>query len=163
MPTIRLAARVVLINEHGETLLFEEHDPGRPEEPSWWITPGGGIEPGETHVQAAFRELEEETGLQVDELYGPVLEHDFEYSYLGVDTQQSELFYVAYTQATKLSFDQWTPLEQKVTRGARWWSLTQLEETEHTVYPPELPQVLRSVAADATIKANPINGETSLK
>lgn len=147
MSETRLAARVLLVNEHDQTLLFEEHDPARPEAASWWITPGGGIEAGETFVEAAFRELEEETGQRAEELYGPVLRHEFEYSYLGVDTHQSELFFVAFTESDSLSFDGWTPLEQTVTRGAQWWSLTQIEDTEHTVYPAELARVLRSVCS----------------
>jgi len=157
VPEPRFAARVLLINNHGETLLFEEHDPSRPDEPSWWITPGGGLEAGETFVQAAFRELEEETGQRVDELYGPVLTHEFEYSYLGVGTRQFEYFFVAYTDDTALSFDRWTPLEQQVTRTARWWRPSEIETTDATVYPPELPELLlwTSSRADQTLQPIP--------
>ena len=32
---------------------------------SHWITPGGGVEPGETPAEAAVREVYEETGLRI--------------------------------------------------------------------------------------------------
>lgn len=38
---------------------------GRPDEEPSWAVPGGSIEPDETPVQAAIREVKEETGLEV--------------------------------------------------------------------------------------------------
>ena len=46
----------------GRILLFSDSDPGLPGL-HWWITPGGGVEPGESDLEAAVRELAEETGL----------------------------------------------------------------------------------------------------
>ena len=52
----RRAVRVLLLDEADRVLLVRFHDGER----SWWCTPGGGIEPGESAVEAARRELHEE-------------------------------------------------------------------------------------------------------
>ena len=68
----RQAARTLLIAD-GSVLLIKGCDPARPEAGTWWLTPGGGIDDGESLEVAAVREVLEETGLQLapDEL-GPV-------------------------------------------------------------------------------------------
>ena len=75
LPVPRLAARVLLLDEGSRILLFRGGDPAAPERGTWWFTPGGGLEPGETRHQGAARELFEETGLRVspDSLGEPVL------------------------------------------------------------------------------------------
>jgi len=54
---IRIRAGV-LIWRDGEVLLVRHEKGGR----SYWLVPGGGVDPGETMVVAAARELIEETG-----------------------------------------------------------------------------------------------------
>ena len=51
----RRASRV-LITDGESILLFTDTDPGIPGS-RWWVTPGGGIDPGETAAQAAVREV----------------------------------------------------------------------------------------------------------
>lgn len=58
---VRQAGRVFVIRDEGAVLLFEFRDPRN--DRRFWITPGGGAEAGESHAQAAARELREETGL----------------------------------------------------------------------------------------------------
>jgi ADP-ribose pyrophosphatase YjhB (NUDIX family) len=59
--TTRLKAGVgvVVMDLEGRILLERRSDNGM------WGLPGGAIEPGETIKQAAIREMEEETGLQI--------------------------------------------------------------------------------------------------
>ena len=53
---------VLVENEKGEVLLQKRSDTGE------WGVPGGALEPGETFVEAAARELAEEVGIVVSDL-----------------------------------------------------------------------------------------------
>lgn len=70
----RCAARAVLLDEAGRALLFRTREAAMPEEGEWWELPGGGIEDGESYVEALVREVWEETGLAITaECVGPAL------------------------------------------------------------------------------------------
>jgi 8-oxo-dGTP diphosphatase len=58
-------ASVALVDARGWVLL-QERDEHPVIDPERWGFPGGGVEPGETFEQAAYRELEEETGVHLD-------------------------------------------------------------------------------------------------
>lgn len=65
-PRIRVAA---LLRWNGRILLCRQEKLGK----SYWLLPGGGVEGGETLVQALHRELIEELGLTDDlPLEGPI-------------------------------------------------------------------------------------------
>ncbi|MEV4014553.1 NUDIX domain-containing protein [Nonomuraea angiospora] len=57
----RPSARVVLIDDDDRLLLFSSRN--QRDGTLRWYTPGGGLQPGENHRDAALRELREETGL----------------------------------------------------------------------------------------------------
>jgi 8-oxo-dGTP diphosphatase len=64
---IRDAARALLLDPHDRVLLVRFEFPVNG---TRWALPGGGLEPGESHVDALRRELAEEVGLH-DVAIGP--------------------------------------------------------------------------------------------
>ena len=61
----RTFASIALVDARGWVLLQERDE--HPEiDPERWGFPGGHVEPGESPLEAAHRELEEETGLVLD-------------------------------------------------------------------------------------------------
>ena len=53
---------VLVENQEGKVLLQKRSDTGE------WCVPGGALEPGETYVEAAAREVREEVGIEVSDL-----------------------------------------------------------------------------------------------
>jgi len=54
--------RVIVMDQQDRVLLVRQHH----EERDIWMVPGGGIEEGESAVEAAAREVLEETGLEIE-------------------------------------------------------------------------------------------------
>ena len=65
---IRLGVRALVVDPDRRVLLLHYEN----EHQSWWIPPGGGVDPGESDEQTLRRELREEIGLEELEI-GPVL------------------------------------------------------------------------------------------
>jgi len=62
---MRLFSSIVLVDPRGWVLL-QERDEHPVIDPERWGFPGGGVEEGESFEAAAYRELEEETGVRLD-------------------------------------------------------------------------------------------------
>lgn len=138
----RRASRVVVICEAG-VLLFLDTDPGVPGL-SWWVTPGGGIDPGESPRGAAVRELFEETGLtaEPDDLIGPVAERVVVHGYSDRVLEQHETFFVLRTQRYDVDTSGHTEGEQLTLLDSRWWPLDELARSGAPVWPAYLQEIV---------------------
>jgi uncharacterized protein (UPF0303 family)/8-oxo-dGTP pyrophosphatase MutT (NUDIX family) len=138
----RLTSRILLFDESGRFLLFNTKAPDTSGF-SRWITPGGGVDPGETQHAAAVRELFEETGLEVADLGEPVWSHDFDVTWDDADhdTGHAE-FYVHETARFEPSSAHWTPEEHIDVVAYRWWSSAELVASGEPFEPAELIQLV---------------------
>lgn len=143
----RHAARVILLDDADRVLLIRGHDYGKPDR-SWWFTPGGGILPGENAADAARRELQEETGIAVDDLVGPVAERDEIFEFYLQTCRQHEFIFSARTSVTSLDVAAHTAAERELLDELKWWPLSGLRaavKSGATVYPAELPEIAASL------------------
>jgi 8-oxo-dGTP pyrophosphatase MutT (NUDIX family) len=140
----RRAARVIIVDRQSRMLLFCDTDPGCPGQ-RWWVTPGGGLDPGETEAQAAVREVAEETGLRVgvDDLIGPVAHRQARHGYSDQVLDQYEPFYVIRVPAAFEPDTSAFTEEEKITLVEhRWWTRAELAATAEWIWPKELLKLL---------------------
>ncbi len=135
----RRTARVLVVDDRGRLLLFADSDPGLPGV-RWWITPGGGVEPGESDLDGAVRELAEETGLDVEaaDLRGPLARRHVRHGYTDVVVEQDEVFFGLTVPAFDVDDAGHTEEERLTMTEHRWWSRAELSATTETVWPADV-------------------------
>ena len=146
----RQAARVLVLDGEDRLLLIHDSDQGQLGRPAFWITPGGGLDPGEDWAQAALRELKEETGLSIEAaaLLGPVWHRQrVDHTFSDHRAEQEEVFFVARVEHFDPTSNGLTPEEKRTVLGSRWWTAQELAVTEQDVWPRELPALLPGVIA----------------
>lgn len=153
VPVQRSTARVLLRDEDGRLLLFTDSDPGVAGR-QWWITPGGGVEPGESLRQAALRETREETGLLLDDdrLIGPVAHRTGVFHYSDRTVVNDETYFTATVPAFVLDTSGHTEDEQLTMLGHRWWSVDELAVSDEDVQPPGLADLLARLDAAGVVE-----------
>jgi len=143
----RPTVRVVLISPAGRVLLIRYQDLRTDLAPIYWLTPGGGVDPGESLAETARRELLEETGIKDAEL-GPIVWYDEPLvTYLGERFQILQSYFVARCGAETLRSDGWTEVERETIREMRWCSPEDLRGFEERVYPSRLADMLPDLIA----------------
>ena len=139
----RPTSRVLLFDRENRILLFLTKAPDT-SGIARWLTPGGGVDPGEDHAQAAVRELLEETGLTGIDLGEPVWSHDFDVQWDAADHDSGHAeFYTAVVDRFEPSQEGWTDDERVDVLEHRWWSLAELIATTDPYEPAELVDLVR--------------------
>jgi ADP-ribose pyrophosphatase YjhB (NUDIX family) len=145
LATRRFGARVLVIDSHERVLLFRLINPRSGN--TWWATPGGGVEKGEKSVDAARRELFEETAMEAADLVGPVWVDDHWFRTAEDLVHQSDRYFLLRVDHPDVDTRGLDAIETETMVEHRWWSIPELESSDQKVYPNGLGAHLRALLA----------------
>ena len=145
-PILRRAARVLLLDEDRRVLLVRFAYRGE----RWWAAPGGGLEDGETHEEAARREIAEETGFALDALGPWVWSREDVFRFEGCLYRQQERYFLASVPAFEPRPGVIGAEEAKTFDGLRWWTPEELETTGERFAPVDLPALVRELVEEGS-------------
>jgi 8-oxo-dGTP pyrophosphatase MutT (NUDIX family) len=137
----RPVSRLIVLDPLDRILLFETHL----DYTHVWMTPGGGVQPGESFTQAAQRELWEEVGVRDVEI-GPwiwTVEFRFERGAERID--QHERYFVVRLQSDAVDDANREAKERTEILRHRWWSVGELRQSSDHFRPREMASILPAV------------------
>jgi 8-oxo-dGTP pyrophosphatase MutT (NUDIX family) len=146
----RRSARVLVVDATERVLLIESyHRPDDPDAGTYWMVPGGGVDPGESLAAAAARELREETGLAVlsSELGEPVAYTSGYAEFSWASGQFRDDLFLCRVDRHEVSITGLLDYERNVMIGHRWWTVAELAETTEEVIPLGLADLLADLLA----------------
>ena len=150
----RDAVRVVLTDGGGRVLLFHVLTPDQAPD-GWWELPGGGLGPGESYLEAAIREIREETGLLLDpgQVSPPSWRRDSTWMSRGKRRLQHEVVVRAHITADQPAIIDGGRTAQEVEDFVtfRWWQVPEITGSRQRFYPGRLPELLPAFLAGEAI------------
>jgi len=145
---VRATSRLIVVDDDGRVLLMLTKAPDT-SGVARWITPGGGVDPGETQAEAAIRELREETGQIITDPGDVVYVEDFVVPWDDADhTHGHAEFFIVRLPHFEIDDAGWTDDERVDILESRWFTVDELaglDATDDAVEPAALVPLLRRI------------------
>jgi ADP-ribose pyrophosphatase YjhB (NUDIX family) len=140
---LRPVARLVVLDPSDRILLFETKLPYT----HVWMTPGGGLKAGESHADAARRELWEEVGVRDCDLGPCVWTVRFRFRHQNGVVDQHERYFVVRLRSDDVDDANREALERTEIIRHRWWTCGELQNAAEDFRPRDLAELLPSIIA----------------
>jgi 8-oxo-dGTP diphosphatase len=140
----RRTARVLLLDEAGRVLLIRLVVLRPCGDFTFWLTPGGEIEPGETEAEAARRELNEELGLLLP-VEGPVYTEPTRFEHQGEMRDNLDSFFLGHCDSEAPKLRGVTSEEIALMQEIRWWTVAEIEASGERIFPVDLAAKVRGL------------------
>ncbi|HEX9042377.1 MAG TPA: NUDIX domain-containing protein [Trebonia sp.] len=149
-PRWRPTARIFVVDPEERILLFSSADPEGTT--TWWFTPGGAMQRGETLQATAVRELREETGYACTEAeLGPLVATCAGTWAAGQGKRpyfSADSFFFLRVPHADIDTGGHDDAERVYLTGYRWWTLPELRSTDAVVWPLGLAGLLEALLRD---------------
>lgn len=152
----RPASRLIVLDPADRMLLFfgeigySIEPDRRPDATGFWALPGGAVDPGESYLEAAVRELAEEAGLVAPPGdFTRIALRDTTWSWKGRTYHALEEYWLVRVATSDLDTSGWQEGDRRWMTRLGWWRIPDLAATRDIVRPPGLaPLAARCAAGD---------------
>lgn len=143
----RKSSRAIVLNKQNQIFLFQYTFDFFAEKESIWITPGGGLDDGESFEEALKRELFEEMGIKLTEPAMFVFYRTPLYELKDGETVRSEeRFYLVRLDETEFSCTGWTESEKERMTAGKWWSAEEIKASGEKFFSADILGILERLS-----------------